>query len=477
MRRTRIHLSVASLLLLAGVVWSACDTPVERSAPPDRVGQSLREVALDESRTCDGPSDYPQALIDGLSRQLVAEIRCFDPRWLEFYTSCEEPGCLTANGPQLQAGRPELLDALKQVAQENQDNLRINAAYRDVGMQYFSWWKRAFCDPSFMAAVPGASNHQGGRAVDVHFHGFWRSMLIAGGFSNDVPNDLPHFDLTGDALFRQESLELRALSVKAFQTLWNRNHPNDLIDEDGVYGPQTATRLGSSPIEGFAVECPDPCLAQPCLSGCDLSLCDAWCDDEPCGAGCPESGCTSFCAIEPCGAGCDPSSCDDVCVLDPCAAGCDSAGCVDECIEDPCADGCDGTGCDDACALAPCEAGCAQSGCDAFCDENPCDASCEPSGCEDPLAICALDPCAPPCPISGCAEAPRVCDTRNCAGECVDNICVFPQSDPPTEEGGVREANCQVMSSGAESVLLLWTLVPVLWLRTRRRRPMKAAAD
>src|SRR5690606_40481535 len=32
--------------------------------------------------------------------------------------------------------------------------------------------------------------------------------------------------------------------------LWNGNDPNDLIAEDGIYGPQTEARLRESPAEG-----------------------------------------------------------------------------------------------------------------------------------------------------------------------------------------------------------------------------------
>jgi len=41
-------------------------------------------------------------------------------------------------------------------------------------------------------------------------------------------------------------------SVLSFQKLWNLNHPEDQIDQDGVYGDkQTGARLLRSPIEGF----------------------------------------------------------------------------------------------------------------------------------------------------------------------------------------------------------------------------------
>jgi MYXO-CTERM domain-containing protein len=40
--------------------------------------------------------------------------------------------------------------------------------------------------------------------------------------------------------------------VTAFQRLWNRNHPEDVIPEDGVYGTETEKRVARSPVGGFA---------------------------------------------------------------------------------------------------------------------------------------------------------------------------------------------------------------------------------
>lgn len=43
------------------------------------------------------------------------------------------------------------------------------------------------------------------------------------------------------------------IGVKAFQILWNKHNPSDLIDKDGAYGPETAARLDRSPANGFAI--------------------------------------------------------------------------------------------------------------------------------------------------------------------------------------------------------------------------------
>ena len=56
-----------------------------------------------------------------------------------------------------------------------------------------------------------------------------------------------HWDFRGGTI-----VDLAGLSTKAFQRLWNRNHPSDTIAEDGSYGGQTETRLKKSPAAGFA---------------------------------------------------------------------------------------------------------------------------------------------------------------------------------------------------------------------------------
>ena len=56
--------------------------------------------------------------------------------------------------------------------------------------------------------------------------------------------DAVHFDNT-------RSPDNRGKDVRAFQRLWNRNHPGDKIGVDGDYGPQTAARLRRAPAKGF----------------------------------------------------------------------------------------------------------------------------------------------------------------------------------------------------------------------------------
>ncbi len=239
------------LLLTLGV--SACS--VQHAEDVETRGEAL---LLRDARTCSSGFTYPQDLIDGLSHQLIDELRCMDDRWLEFYPACENVGCVNPYGPQPQALRPEVLVALDEAGTSVNDFITITAGYRDVAMQYYSRWYKENCSSSFNAAIPGNSNHQGGRAIDVRYYDYWRSILLSHGFEHPIPTDEPHFELLGDETFRAESDALKQLSLVAFQRLWNRNNPGDMIDTDGVYGPTTKDRLGNSPVDGFELGGCDP---------------------------------------------------------------------------------------------------------------------------------------------------------------------------------------------------------------------------
>lgn len=62
----------------------------------------------------------------------------------------------------------------------------------------------------------------------------------------------------------------------ALQTLWNKNHPNEKIDEDGGYGPQTEGALKRAPALGFDKAPWDGNprtlrLSRPLMEGSDVS--------------------------------------------------------------------------------------------------------------------------------------------------------------------------------------------------------------
>lgn len=432
-----IHRGIlASAALLLVLFTAQCAFDQDEGSP--RVGITLQELLLDDARICsDLSGHYPQELIDGLSIQLIDEMRCMDPGWLEYYTPCKDVGCIWDNGPQPLAARPEVLDALRTAATSKNDFITINAAYRDVGMQYFSRWRTENCDSNFMAAIPGRSNHQGGRAIDVQSHGYWADTLIAHGFNRPYyPRDRPHFELVGDAQYRAESEQLKQLSILAFQVLWNKNNPHDLIDEDGLYGPATKSRLGNSPVEGFPIYgCepePDLCDDFPCEAGCDALLCQQYCDDAPCADGCDEGACQQYCDADPCADGCSLDNCEDHCTLTPCADGCDEAACQQHCDLIPCADGCDAQTCDDYCENDPCADGCDEAACVQFCEEMPCADGCPIEGCS---VHCEDDPCNQGCDPTQCEG---FCEDLPCADGCSPtacaNFCIRNPCDPSCGE-------------------------------------------
>ncbi|MCC7535497.1 MAG: hypothetical protein IT379_04765, partial [Deltaproteobacteria bacterium] len=132
---------------------------------------------------------------------------------------------------------PEGRDMLLSVARSR--DVTITSALRTIAEQYIL---KGGCA---VAADPGRSNHETGRAIDVSNYGSVGGSLTRAGFGHPLPSSDPvHYDAPGD--------DLRRLSVLAFQRLWNANHPRDRIDDDGVAGPQTLARLGRSPAEGFA---------------------------------------------------------------------------------------------------------------------------------------------------------------------------------------------------------------------------------
>jgi hypothetical protein len=143
-----------------------------------------------------------------------------------------------------------------------------------------------------LAAKPGASNHETGLALDVSEHSTWKSDLTARGFSWLGSKDPPHFDYVGAG-----ATSYKGVDVEAFQRLWNRNHPEDPITEDGIWGSQTEARMKKSPAAGFAIgaQCggapdpdapPPPCGHALCSVGASL---EAACD--PCA--------TTICAADP----------------------------------------------------------------------------------------------------------------------------------------------------------------------------------
>ncbi len=188
-------------------------------------------------------SDCSTEAVLGLSRQISNEVQCLTP---DSFTRFDEGNGIVFSGS---AVLPYLTPAgkrdLEAAVAAHGGQIQINSAFRTVAQQYLlvQWHDQGRCSITAAAAV-GASNHESGRALDVGNWGEWTSALGNQGWAHDVPGDEVHFD-------HLSSPDLRGYDVLAFQRLWNRNHRDDMIDEDGLYGPATEARLVRSPAGGF----------------------------------------------------------------------------------------------------------------------------------------------------------------------------------------------------------------------------------
>ena len=223
-------LAVASRLAAAALVAAGC-------AAEPTLGQVSSASTVADLGTAGGCST---AVVLGLARQIADEIDCTNPGSLvPFQAGGNVRFSSSAVLPYLQA---DALGDLMAVAQTH--IVQINSAFRTLPQQYLlaRWHDLGLCGITSVAPV-GRSNHETARAIDLTAYPL--ATLDASGWSHDIPSDDPHFD-------HNASADLRGADTLAFQRLWNRNHPDDRIGEDGVYGSQTELRLRTSPATGFA---------------------------------------------------------------------------------------------------------------------------------------------------------------------------------------------------------------------------------
>lgn len=229
-RCTRRHACLAALAALA----CGC------AGPPELGHAALASTVADhETSTCS------TAVVLELARQIAGEVDCLGPGQLVPFA--EGGGIVFTGGAILPYVSTEARDDLLAAVQSTGgQRLELTSAYRTLPQQYLlhRWWQLGRCGIT-AAATPGNSNHESGRAIDVGNHGAWAGVLPGFGWMQTVPGDDVHFD-------HLASPDLRGTDVEAFQRLWNRNRPGDVIDEDARYGPITEARLRMAPAEGFA---------------------------------------------------------------------------------------------------------------------------------------------------------------------------------------------------------------------------------
>ena len=182
-------------------------------------------------------------VVMGLSEQIIAEGNCIEPGAYAKVPSLKNVSLGSAVFPYMTTkARNALVKAAKH---GRRYDLTINSMLRTVAQQYllYDWYKRGRCGIK-LAATPGRSNHQSGLAVDIAEPGTWKKIMRKHGFRWMGKKDRWHFDYDGEEA-------RRGLDVKAFQRLWNRNHPDDEIPADGDWGESTERALRAAPADGF----------------------------------------------------------------------------------------------------------------------------------------------------------------------------------------------------------------------------------
>merc|ERR1711934_19217 len=174
----------------------------------------------------------------GLTRQIAAQLGRMGYQFKTLNATaihCSSP-C------QLQASAA---DALARAAAAKKDYITINSAFRSCAEQYllYNWYLKRQCGIP-LAAKPGQSNHEGGRAIDTSYYNYWRATLESHGWKWFGNSDVYHFDYLS-------APNLSSQNLKAFQTLWNQHNPNNKIAVDGIYGPGSANALARAPCGGW----------------------------------------------------------------------------------------------------------------------------------------------------------------------------------------------------------------------------------
>jgi hypothetical protein len=223
--------------LLAVVVLAGCsgEEPSWQEGPIGEVYEGL---------SVGGAGGCSTFVVDGLSKQLIAEQNCIRANALVSFSGKKG---ISIGSNVYPYHEPKAAAGLEAAATAS--GLSINSAFRTIAQQYllYQWYQKGECGIS-LAAVPGNSNHETGIAVDVGNYSSEISNMANHGWTHSYPSSDPvHFDYTAGG-----TIDLRSESVLAFQKLWNLNNPNAKIAEDGEYGPMTASKIAASPATGFA---------------------------------------------------------------------------------------------------------------------------------------------------------------------------------------------------------------------------------
>jgi N-acetylmuramoyl-L-alanine amidase len=189
----------------------------------------------------DAPGGISTAIVNGLSQQLIYQINLIVPNALVSFDDLN----VELGDAAFPFVPPAGKEALRKAIEKRGIKMVVNSAYRTLAQQMLLYNNRSENDNP--VAPPGRSNHQSGLALDIEDRDGWESFLAPLGWE-PLRNDPPHVDYQGAG-----ARDLRSTTILAFQKLWNKNHPNSKIDEDGEFGPNTEAALNKSPSMGFAI--------------------------------------------------------------------------------------------------------------------------------------------------------------------------------------------------------------------------------
>jgi uncharacterized protein (TIGR03382 family) len=193
--------------------------------------------------------------VTGLSLQIIEQMNCITPNALKAVPS--RPNLVKSYAHVNLFMQPAAVTALVQALDANPSKtLHVSSMLRTLPQQWLLWhWYQSKQCGIQLAASPGNSNHEGGTAFDTSDYSSWKTTLEAHGFDWYGPDDTVHYTYVAGG-----TVNLKGKDVLAFQKLWNLNHPEDTIDEDGDFGPATDSRLGKSPVDGFpkGASCTEP---------------------------------------------------------------------------------------------------------------------------------------------------------------------------------------------------------------------------
>jgi hypothetical protein len=219
------------------------EPPPDKPEKPEKPDKHAKERTVEwaASRACS------TSHVEGLSRQIIAESRCLDAN---AFARVPARRNLTSSGHVFLYLDAPARDHLLRVLDANpKRTMKVHSALRTVAQQYllYRWAAGKRCGIQ-LATRPGESNHETGLALDVSEPGNWRPALESEGFRWLGSIDRVHFDFVGPGATHHDGLD-----VRAFQRLWNRNHPDDVIAESGRYDGATEQRLKRSPAGGFPI--------------------------------------------------------------------------------------------------------------------------------------------------------------------------------------------------------------------------------